>query len=64
MVVLESKSLRRWRGESRKEPRITEQNREGRHQGNIHSAQFPLFFVVLGLELRAFTLSHSTSPFL
>jgi hypothetical protein len=25
---------------------------------------FLFFFVVLGLELRAFTLSHSTSPFL
>jgi hypothetical protein len=26
--------------------------------------QFIYFFVVLGFELRAFTLSHSTSPFL
>jgi hypothetical protein len=25
---------------------------------------FILFFVVVGLELRAYTLSHSTSPFL
>jgi hypothetical protein len=25
---------------------------------------FFFFFIVLGLELRAYTLSHSTSPFL
>jgi hypothetical protein len=29
--------------------------------GFIHS--FPLFYEILGLELRAYTLSHSTSPF-
>jgi hypothetical protein len=29
--------------------------------GKVHSTSF-FFFVVLGLELRAFTLNHSTSP--
>jgi hypothetical protein len=28
------------------------------------TSHFKILFVVLGLELRAFTLSHSTSPFL
>jgi hypothetical protein len=30
--------------------------------GQEFSSSFFFFFVVLGLELRAFTLSHSTSP--
>jgi hypothetical protein len=29
---------------------------------SFSSSSFFFFFVVLGLELRAFTLSHSTSP--
>jgi hypothetical protein len=31
-------------------------------QDNVPQISFPFFFAVLGFELRAYTLSHSTSP--
>jgi hypothetical protein len=30
----------------------------------LNITSFSIFFVVLGFELRAYTLSHSTNPFL
>jgi hypothetical protein len=36
----------------------------GKRTVNLNLCYFIIYFVVLGLELRAYTLSHSTSPFL
>jgi hypothetical protein len=45
---------------------INQEYEEGRMlvQGQLGLLSMFCFFAVLGLELRAYTLSHSTSPFL